>query len=156
MAALSAGPACVLYDGNDSDGIIRDAAFRTRSTVVKQMPVDEYRLAAVFVFLERPDLEQMLTDLRSRDSSVDIWLILGPELSSLSSASLDQKLERRQVLAKMGPKRIANLINRYRLRGWIGREVNAVLDAINTGIQNRDSRIGYLKSRRELDRKSVV
>jgi two-component system NtrC family sensor kinase len=150
MAAISAGPAAVFYDGNDSDGVIRDAAFRTRSTVVKQMPVDEFRLASVFVFLERPDLEQWLTELRNRDSSVDIWLILGPESSPMTAAAIDTKLERRQVLAKLGPKRIASLINRYRLRGWISRDVNVVLAAIHTGIQNRDSRIGYVKSRREL------
>lgn len=149
MAALSAGPGAVLYDGVDSDGVIRDAAFRAKVTVVKQVPTDEFRLAAVFVSLERLDLEQVLSDLRSRDSAVEIWLILGPDPSPLK-ATIDVKLERRQVLASLGPKRIANLINRFRLRGWISRDVIAVLKAINMGVQARDSRIGYLKSRREL------
>lgn len=149
MATLGAGPAVIFYDGSDSDGVIRDAAFRARSAIVKQFPADELRLAAVFIFLERPDLEQILGDLRLRDASVDVWLILGPEATPLTAA-VDGKLERRQVLVKLGPKRIANLINRYRIRGLISRDVNAVLEAINYGIRNRDSRSGYLKSRREL------
>ncbi len=146
---LSAGPAAILYDGSDSDGVIRDAAFRTRSNVVRQIPSEETRLAAVFIVFDRPDLDQVLTELRSRDSAVDIWLITQPDGSPMA-ATADVKIERRQVLAKLGPGKIAGLINRFRLRGWIQRDVTAVLEAINLGTQSRDSRLGYLKSRREL------
>ena len=100
MAALSAGPAAVLYDGLDSDGVIREAAFRMKVAVVKQVPAEEFRLAAVFVSLEQIDLEQVLTDLRARDSAVEIWLILGPDPSPLKAES-DVKLERIESFVKI-------------------------------------------------------
>lgn len=146
---VNVGPAAILYDGQDTDGVIRDAAFRSRLSVVRQIPADEYRLAVIFVVYDRPDLEQALTELRAKDHAVDIWLLPGPEKSPLAQPEA-VSVERRQVLAHLGPKRIANLINRFRLCGWIQREPTVIADAISRGLQNRDSRIGYLKSRREL------
>lgn len=128
----------ILYDGSDSDGVVRDGAFRSRAVLTAKIPNVGNRLAAVFVSGSRSDLFDYLEQVRQHDSFVDIWLIAeGPE----SSEKLRQSLSASSL---------AELINRFRIRGWVSRTVAEVERAIAIGSRELESRERYLKSRKEL------
>lgn len=125
----------ILYEGHDSDGFIREGAFRSRTLLTARLPETGSRLAAAFVVGSRTDLVAYLENLRQHDPAVDIWLI--PD-------------DREDLKQSLPAPLLMQLINRFRIRGWVARSVSEIERAIAIGSRELESRERYLKSRKEL------
>lgn len=125
----------ILYEGSDSDGVIRDGAFRSRTLLTAKLPDAGNRLAVAFVVGSRADLLEYLEKVRQHDPFVDIWLVAG---------------DREDLRKKLSAPVLAQLINRFRVRGWATRSPEEIERAIASGSRGLESRERYLRSRKEL------
>ncbi len=125
----------VLYEGSDSDGVVRDGAFRSRSVLTSRIPDTGNLLAVAFVDATRSDLVDYLGRLRANDTAVDVWLLasVGESRPPLVSAPV-----------------LARLINQFRIRGWLLRSADEIDRAISIGNRALEARDRFLKSRKEL------
>jgi two-component system, NtrC family, sensor kinase len=129
----------VLYLGGDTDGVVRDGAFRARVAVasaIRFQPGEDVGFVAAFLSSEIDDLESSIEKIRRQDSLVPIWIV-GP---TSSNAIAGESLMR--------------IVNEFRIRRWISRDAGVVEAAIRESLSEREARMTALKSRRELGLKN--
>ncbi len=128
----------ILYEGADSDGIVREGAFRARVSfsqiaVTANSPIpDEHRFIAAFFSSSVDRLEERVAYARSTDPLLPIWIIAESPVQNISAETL------------------MRLVNTGRIRKWIKREAATIERAIRQSLEEREARQTYLKSRREL------
>ncbi len=131
----------ILYEGADSDGIVREGAFRAR-VGVSQIAInahsstpDEHRFIAAFFSSSVDGLEERVAYARSTDPLLPIWIIACATDSPSQSISAEK---------------LVRLVNTGRIRKWIKREAASIERAIRQSFEEREARQTYQKSRREL------
>jgi signal transduction histidine kinase/PAS domain-containing protein len=148
--------ASILYDGGDSDGVVREGAFRARTGVAWNSSKsqskshsknhakasedalgssDGSRWVAAIFSEDVVNLEEKIIKLRESDSMVPIWLVESVESAAHDGLSQD---------------RLKTLLNRGRIRRRLPRRAEEIEKAIRESIQERDERAAILRSRKEL------
>lgn len=124
----SSALAMIFYEGPDTDGIVRDGAFRA-CVSLSNVDSEEGRYAAAFLSAELADLEARVSKIRGSDALVPIYIV---------------------GAASISPEVLVKLLNEFRIRKWIPRDALAIAISIRDSLVERDAKQTYLKSRREL------
>lgn len=121
----------ILYEGTDSDGVVREGAFRARVAVTQGA---KGSVIAAFFSSSIEDLDRRVALMRETDPLLPIWII---DDATKGSRAPDAET-------------VMNLLNHSRIRRWVKRDATAVERAIRQSLDERDARQTYQKSRREL------
>ena len=119
----------ILYEGSDADGVVREGAFRARVAVSSAR---ENRHIAVFISSEVDSFDQLVFRARASDLSLPIWVV------------------GHRKDAEVSPEILMRLVNDGRIRKWIPRDASSIERAIRQSLEERDAKLTYQKSRREL------
>lgn len=135
--------ATIFYEGGDSDGIVRDGAFRARVAVSQSLrsgagTQDEGRFVAAFFSADTKLLVDRIAEARALDPLLPVFIVDQGAVSA-GAKSVD-------VSADI----LMNALNNGRIRRWLTRDALSIESAIRESVEARDARQTYLKSRREL------
>ena len=120
--------ATIFYDEHDSDGIVREGAFRARVSVSNANHEVGHHVAAFFSS-DSPELATRVSKIRAEDSLLPIFIVGDAEVT---------------------PEVLAFVLNEGRIQNWIRRDARAIERAIRESTIESEARQTYLKSRREL------
>lgn len=131
----------VFYLGGDSDGVVREGAFRARVTVASVLRTSQSEdggFIAAFLSADSENLEAEVAQLRKLDPQTPIWIVAA--VAAMTSPISGDLMMR--------------LVNEHHIRRWISRDVIAIEAAIRESVAEREARATSLKSRRELGLKN--
>lgn len=119
----------MFYDGVDSDGVVREGAFRARVSMAHSF---ESKSVAAFISAAHAKLAERVEAIRASDPMIPIWVIADPDGVLPSAQDLMQ------------------MVNVGRIRKWLPRDAGIIEAAIRESLNEREAQNTYLRSRREL------
>jgi two-component system NtrC family sensor kinase len=130
----------ILYEGTDTDGIVRDGAFRAGVSVSipSGLLIASSSIVAAFFSKNVPKIEERVAQFRILYPLVPVWIIADADIGLSCETTA------------MNSDTLVQLVNVGRIRKWLQRDAVAIERAIRQSVDEREARNTSLKSRREL------